>query len=342
MSLFNFAVIGIDHDHIHGQVAAMTDAGCTFAAFYAADDALAVPFAQRYPMARRVADRREILEDASIKLVVSAAVPGDRAEIGLAAMRHGKDYMSDKPGLISLEELAEVRRVQAETKRIYSILYSEHYEQRATVKAGELVQAGAIGQVIHTLGLGPHRIRKDARPPWFFERARYGGILTDIGSHQAEQFLFFTGATSARVLSATVGNRANPDKPGLQDFGDMHFASDHATGYVRVDWFTPDGLPTWGDGRLVLLGTEGTIELRKYVDIAGRPGTDHLFLVDKKGMQHIDCSQVELPYGSQLARDVLDRTETAMTQEHCFAAMELTLKAQAVAEGKMAAGAVAG
>jgi predicted dehydrogenase len=336
MSLFKFAVIGIDHDHIHGQVQAMLDTGCNFAAFHASEDALAIPFGARYPMARRVADRREILEDSAIKLVVSAAVPGDRAEIGLAAMRHGKDYMSDKPGLISLAELAEVRRVQAETKRIYSILYSEHYEQRATVKAGELVREGAIGRVIHTLGLGPHRIRKAARPGWFFERARYGGILTDIGSHQAEQFLFFTGATEARVLSATVGNRANPDKPELQDFGDMHFASADATGYVRVDWFTPDGLPTWGDGRLVLLGTEGTIELRKYIDVAGRPGTDHLFLVDRKGTQHIDCSQVELPYGRQLAHDVLERTETAMSQEHCFRAMQLVLEAQAVAEGKRA------
>lgn len=339
MSLFKFAAIGIDHDHIHGQIRAMMDAGCEFVAFHQADDAQALAFAQRYPMARRVAEAREILEDESIRLVVSSAVNGDRAGIGIAAMRHGKDFMSDKPGVISFEQLAEVRKVQAETGRIYSILYSEHYEQRATVKAGELVQAGAIGKVIHTLGLGPHRIRKDARPAWFFERERYGGILTDIGSHQAEQFLFFTGATEARVLSATVGNRANPDKPGLQDFGDMHFASPEATGYVRVDWFTPDGLPTWGDGRLVLLGTEGTIELRKYVDIAGRPGTDHLFLVDRKGMQHIDCSQVELPYGRQLAHDVLERTETAMSQEHCFRAMELVLTAQAMAEGKMAAAA---
>lgn len=339
MSLFKFAAIGIDHDHIHGQVRAMMDAGCEFAAFYQADDALALPFAERYPMAKRVADRRAILEDPAIRLVVSSAVPGDRAGIGLAAMRHGKDYMSDKPGLISLEELAEVRRVQAETGQIYAILYSEHYEQRATVRAGELVQAGAIGKVIHTLGLGPHRIRKDARPAWFFERARYGGILTDIGSHQAEQFLFFTGATDARVLSATVANRAHPDKPGLQDFGDMHFASAGATGYVRVDWFTPDGLPTWGDGRLVLLGTEATIELRKYVDISGRPGTDHLFLVDGKGMRHIDCSQVDLPFGRQLAHDILERTETAMTQEHCFRAMQLALEAQALAEGKPSAGA---
>ena len=334
MSLFRFAVIGINHDHIHGQVEAMVGAGCEFAGFHAPEDNLANAFLQKWPTAERIEDRRRILEDDSIRLIVSAGIPGDRAAVGLEAMRHGKDYMVDKPGMISLEELAEVRRVQAETKRIYSVLYSEHYAQPSTVKAGELVKQGAIGKVIHTVGLGPHRIRKDQRPPWFFDRSRYGGILTDIGSHQAEQFLFFTGAGSARVKSATVGNRANADKPGLQDFGDMHFETEGATGYVRLDWFTPDGLPTWGDGRLFLLGTEGTIELRKYVDVSGRPGTDHLFLVDRKGMRHIDCASVELPYGRQLARDILDRTETHMTQAHCFRAMELALKAQALAEGK--------
>ena len=335
MALFRFAVIGINHDHIHGQIEAMEGAGCEFAGFHAPEDDLAAAFAAKYPHAPRVLDKRRILEDDSILLILSSGIPGDRAATGLEAMRHGKDYMSDKPGLISLEQLAEVRKVQAETGRIYSILYSEHYAQRATVAAGDLVQAGAIGKVLSTVGLGPHRLRKPHRPDWFFERARYGGILTDIGSHQAEQFLFFTGAAKARVLSATVGNRANPDKPGLQDFGDMHLATDDATGYVRLDWFTPDGLPTWGDGRMTILGTDGYIELRKYVDIAGRPGTDHLFLVDGKGMRHVDCSQSELPFGRQLAFDVLNRTETHMTQAHCFNAMELALTAQAIAEGKL-------
>ncbi len=334
MSLFSFAAIGINHDHIQGQVKAMLGAGCTFKSFYCPDDAMAQAFTEKFPMAERVMDQRRILEDPTIKLVLSSAIPGDRAQIGLEVMRHGKDFMSDKPGLISLEELDEVRRVQAQTKQIYSILYSEHYDQRATIKACDLVKAGAIGEVIHTAGLGPHRIRKDQRPDWFFKRARYGGILTDIGSHQAEQFLYLTGAQDAQILSATVANRAHPDKPELQDFGDMLFATERATGYVRVDWFTPDGLSTWGDGRMFITGTEGTIELRKYIDVAGREGKDHLFLVDRKGMHYFDCTEVEKPFGKQLAFDVLNRTQTHMSQAHCFKAMELALKAQAMAEAK--------
>ncbi len=332
MSALRFAAIGLNHDHIYGQVNVMLRAGAELVAFHAVEDDLAAVFAGRFPQARRVADRREILEDGSIALIVSAAISSERAGLAIEAMRHGKDVMLDKPGMVTLDQLADVKQVQAETRRIVSILYSEHFETASTVKAGELVKAGAIGKVIHTTGLGPHRLRKPTRPDWFFDRKRYGGIITDIASHQCEQFLFFADSLEAEVLSATVSNRANPDTSGLQDYGDFHLRTPDVTGYVRVDWFTPDGLSTWGDGRLFIVGTEGTIELRKYIDVAGRPGTDHLFLTDRKGMQHIDCAGLDLPYGRQLAADIRDRTETAMGQEHCFKAMELALKAQALAE----------
>jgi predicted dehydrogenase len=331
-----FAVIGINHNHIFGQVDALLGAGAEFVSFFAREDELAAPFAERYPQARRVDDARRILENDSIAVVLSAAIPKDRARIGIEAMRRGKDYMVDKPGMITPEELVEVRRVQKETGRIYSIFYSEHFSSRVTNKAGELIRAGAIGKVVNTLGLGPHRLNAPIRPSWFFEREAYGGILTDIASHQCEQFLFFTGAKDAEVTYAMVANRNNPQMPGLQDFGEMTLRTADATGYIRVDWFTPDGLPIWGDGRVMIVGTEGTIEMRKYIDIAGREGKDHLFLVDRTGMRHLDCSNEDLPYGRDFLNDVRDRTETAMGQEHCFKAMELTLRAQALAEASSA------
>jgi predicted dehydrogenase len=263
---------------------------------------------------------------------VSAAIPSERAPLGVRVMRHGKDFMVDKPGITTLEQLAEVRAVQAETKRIYSICYSERFENRATVKAGELVKAGAIGDVIQTIGLGPHRLNAKSRPPWFFEPERYGGILCDIASHQFDQFLFFTGSTKAEVVAAQVGNVHHPQYPGLEDFGDAMVRGDRGAGYVRVDWFTPDGLATWGDGRLTVLGTDGFIEIRKNIDLAGRPGPAHLFLVDRKETRYVDCRDQALPYGAQLVSDVLHRTETAMPQAHCFLATELALRAQKAAQ----------
>jgi len=327
-----FAAIGITHSHIYGQVDTLLREGASFVGFWSDEEDVAVPFAQKFRQAKRVADRRELLDDASIPLILTSAIPAKRAEIAIAAMRAGKDVMSDKPGMTSLDQLVEIKQVQAETRRIFSVCYSEHFETRSTVKAGELVLSGAIGKVVNTVGLGPHALFNNKRAPYFFDRNQYGGILCDIGSHQVEQFLFFTGSSDAQIVSSSVANRAHPDYPGLQDAGDMHLSAATATGYIRVDWFTPNGLGTWGDGRLIIVGTDGYIELRKYIDIAGRPGKDHLFLVDNKGTQYVDCSAVELPYGKQLIADVLNRTETAMPQARCYKAMELALIAQRDAE----------
>ena len=322
------AAIGLNHDHINGQVDAVVRGGGELVSFFAKEADLADAFSKRYPQARLARSEREILEDSSIQLVLSAAIPDERAPLGIEVMRHGKDFMADKPGMTTLEQLAEVRRVQAETRRIYSILYSERHENRATVKAGELVKAGAIGKVIQTVGLGPHRMRPKTRPAWFFEKERYGGILCDIASHQFDQFLFFTGSTKAEVVASQVGNVHHPETPGLEDFGDVMLRGDGGRGYIRVDWFTPDGLNTWGDGRLTILGTDGFIEIRKNVDIGGRPGGNHLFLVDQKETRYLDCQNEPLPYGERLVDDVLNRTETAMPQAHCFLAMELALLAE--------------
>jgi len=328
-----FAAIGLNHGHINGQVDAVRRGGGEIVSFYAKEADLAAAFAQRYPQAKLARGEKEILEDPSIPLIVSASIPNERAPLGIAVMRHGKDVMVDKPGITTLEQLAEVRRVQAETRRIYSICYSERLENRATVRAGHLVKAGAIGKVIQTIGLGPHRMNPRTRPAWFFERERYGGILCDIGSHQFDQFLFFTGSTRAAVVASQAGNVRHPEHPGLEDFGDVMLRGNGGTGYIRVDWFTPDGLSTWGDGRLTVLGTDGFIEIRKNVDIAGRPGGSHLFVVDQKETRYIDSSQEPLPYGERLVDDVLNRTETAMPQAHCFLATELALRAQKDAQG---------
>lgn len=327
-----FAAIGLTHNHIYGQANCLLHAGAEFVAFHEPLDELALPFAEKYPQAKRVTDDRAILEDPSIQMVLTSDVPAKRAAIAITAMRHGKDVMSDKPGMTTFAQLDEIKRVQKETGRIFSVCYSEHFETRSTVKAGELVAAGAIGKVVNTVGLGPHALNNNKRAPYFFQRKEYGGILCDIGSHQVEQFLFFSDTLDAEVVSATVANRGNPQHPGLQDVGDMHLKSATTSGYIRLDWFTPNGLGTWGDGRLTIIGTEGYIELRKYIDIAGRPGKDHLFLVDNKGTQYVDCTNVTLPYGPALIADVLNRTETAMPQARCFKAMELALTAQQMAE----------
>jgi predicted dehydrogenase len=335
-----FAVCGISHDHIYGMIGAVQRGGGILVAAYGQEpDKLAV-FTKRFPDVKMVKSEDEILNDKSIQLVLSSTIPNQRAPLGVRVMEHGKDYLSDKPGVTTLEQLAAVRKTIAATHRIYGIMYSERLEVKAAVKAGELIQAGAIGRVIQTINIAPHQIVQghgDAgggtgRPEWFWNPDQYGGILCDIGSHQVDQFLYYTGSTEAEVVASQIANVAHPDHPRFQDFGDMMLRGDKGLGYVRLDWFTPDGLGTWGDGRLFILGTEGYIEVRKYTDVAVKNSGNNLFIVDGKQARYIDCNNLTLPFGPQFVADIMNRTHIAQDQAQCLLAAELVIKAQQKAQ----------
>ena len=330
-----FAAIGIDHRHIFGMAANLMAEGAEFGGWWTEGEPEPLEgFVKRFPDVPRVDHWQALLDDPSIDLIVISCIPRDRAAHAIAAMAAGKDVMTDKPGCTTMAQLDAIMAMQAKTGRIWSVDFSERFEVPAVTRAAELVAQGAIGRVVQTVGLGPHRLNRATRPDWFFDRAAYGGILTDIASHQIDQFLFFTGAKDAQITLASVANIAHPDDPGLQDFGEIALSAPEGRGYIRVDWFTPDALPTWGDGRLTILGTEGYIELRKYVDVGGRPGTDHLVLVNGDRCEMIDASGAGLPYFARIIADIRDRTETAMPQAHAFTVMRLALQAQAMAEGR--------
>jgi len=327
---FVFAAVSLDHGHIYGMTNGLLEAGGTLKWVYDPDPAKAAAFAKRYPQVQIAEDEQQILQDPEVKLVAGAAVPSERCALGLRVMDHGKDYFTDKCPFTTLDQLEQARKKVAETGLKYAVYYSERLHVESAVHAGDLIKDGAIGRVLQVLGLGPHRLNAPSRPQWFFEKAKYGGILTDIGSHQIEQFLYFAGCRDAEVVSSRVANYNHKEYPELEDFGDANLIGDNgATNYFRVDWFTPDGLSTWGDGRTLILGTEGYIELRKYVDIARDRAGDQLYLVNNEGEFHFSLAgKVGYPFFGQLILDCLNRTENAMTQEHAFKAAELCLIAQ--------------
>ena len=331
---FVFAAAALDHGHINGQCNGLVEAGGTLKWVFDPDPKKVEPFCARYPGIRVARSLDEILDDPEVRMVAAAAVPSERGPLGCRVMEAGKDYFTDKTPFTQLAQLEEARRVVARTGRKYMVYYSERLHVESAGFAGELVAQGAIGRVLQVIGFGPHRLNAPSRPAWFFEHAKYGGILCDIGSHQIEQFLFYTGASDATVTMAEVANYAHKsDYPELEDFGHASLTGDNGTtNYFRVDWFTPDGLGTWGDGRLTILGTEGYIELRKYIDVARDPAGDQVYLVNGRGEKHFRVAgQVGFPYFGQLILDSLNRTENAMTQAHAFKAAELCLKAQAAA-----------
>jgi predicted dehydrogenase len=327
-----FAAIGLDHRHIYHQVDELIGVGAECAGYCpeTSDPRVLDGFRERFPALQPV-ERERLFDDSSIDIVVSAAIPRDRPAIAIRAMRAGKDVMVDKPGATTLDQVAQIEAVARETGRIFSICFSERFVVRACEAAARMVEAREIGKVVQTVGLGPHRLNRAIRPAWFFERAAHGGILTDIGSHQIDQFLFFTGARDAEIVASATANHALADVPDFEDFGEILLRGGGASGFIRVDWFTPDGLGAWGDGRLFLLGTEGYIELRKYIDVAGRKGADHLFISNRAGTRHIDASGEPLTYFRNFLADVRNRTSTAMADGHALTVTRLAIRAQAAA-----------
>lgn len=331
---FVFAAAALDHGHIFGMCNGLLEAGAVLKTVYDPDPVKVAAFRKAYPAVAVASSIEQILEDPDIKLVAAAAVPARRCELGMRVMEAGKDYFTDKAPLTSLDQLAAAKRKVEETGRKYMVYYSERLHVECAVLAEQLIAQDEIGRVVQVIGMGPHRLNPASRPAWFFDKQQYGGILCDIGSHQIEQFLFFTGAQDARVVSSRIANYAHPEFADFDDFGDATLTADNgATQYFRVDWLTPDGLGTWGDGRLFLLGTKGYIELRKYIDVGRTDGTDQLYLVNERTEKHIDArGMTGYPFFGRLVLDCLNRTENAMTQHHAFKTAELCIRAQIQAQ----------
>ena len=330
---FVFAAVSLEHGHIYGQCQGLTEAGGECRYVWDPDPAKVEKFREKFPSAEALRSLDEVLEKPEVHLVAAAAIPSDRGPLGCRVMQAGKDYFTDKTPFTTVAQLEQARATTASTGRKYMVYYSERLHAEASVRAGQLIEQGAVGRVVQVISLAPHRSNPSTRPAWFWSREKCGGILTDIGSHQFEQFLAYTGAKSARVVHAAVANYHHKEHPEFEDWGQANLIADNgATNYVRVDWLNPQGLRTWGDGRTFILGTEGYIEVRKYLNVGAEMEGDHLFLVDDKGEHHIRCAgQVGYPFFGQLILDCLNRTENAMTQEHAFRAAELALQAQAAA-----------
>lgn len=326
-----FAAIGLDHRHVYDLTAGLLAAGAVCAGHdpETSDPRVLAGFRKRFPDVPAV-PRERLLDDPSVDFVVLAAVPRDRATLAIEAMRRGKDVMVDKPGVTTAVQLAAVEAAVRETGRIWSVALGR-LTSPAVQAALAVARSGELGRLVSLTSLAPHRLNRALRPSWFFDREAYGGIINDIGVHAIDQFLAFADAEDAAIAGSTIGCFGT-DPPGFEDFAEITLRSATMTGTMRLDWFTPDGLPDWGDGRLFLVGTEGTLELRKNLDIEGRAGGDHMFVANRERTRYQDCSTLPVTYYRDFLDDVRERSDRIMDGGKVFSVCRLALRCQAVAE----------
>jgi predicted dehydrogenase len=329
--MHRFAAIGLDHRHVYDLTAGLLAAGATCVGHdpETSDPRVLAGFRKRFPDVPAVT-RDRLLDDPSVDFIVLAAVPRDRAGLAIKAMQRGKDVMVDKPGVTTLDQLASVEAIVRETGRIWSVALGR-LTSPAVQAALAVARSGELGRLVSLTSLAPHRLNRALRPAWFFEQEAYGGIITDIGVHSIDQFLAFADATEATIAASTIGMFGTPPD-GFEDFAEVTMRSGTMTGTMRMDWFTPDGLPDWGDGRLFLVGTQGTLELRKNLDIEGRAGGDHLFVANRERTRYQDCSLLPVTYYSDFLADLRDRKGRTLDGGRVFSACRLALQCQARAE----------
>ena len=329
-------LIGIEHLHVFEMVDGLVNAGAATICHSAADG----PLTSMYEGWRTDSERRSVygvLGDDSLDLVVLADVPAERGHLAADALVAGRHVLTAKPAVTSPDELDAIDDAVRSSGRRWWVFFSERLCNRAITEAIRLVHAGAIGELVAVAGAAPHTLAADSRPGWFFDRDRSGGILVDLAAHQADQLLAVAGPGSTEVLAATVANVATPTHPGFQDLGRMSLRHTTADGRVvlsdhHVDWLSPAGLGTWGDVRLTLTGTTGSIEVRSNIDVAGAPGGEHLIIVDADSARRVDCSDVRIDWAQRLRADIELGTDSFMDHDHTVAACRLALAAQAHAE----------
>ena len=308
--LFRFSVIGLDHGHIYAMTNGLLEAGATLRQVYDPDVKKVEAFLARYPQALKAESEEEILAS-EIDLVASAIRPDLRGTLAVRAMEAGKNCFVDKPGFLALEDLDRIRETRDRTGKKYYIYFGERVHVEGAVCAEELIRNGSVGRVLNVTNLAPHRLNPSSRPAWFWD------ILT------------YSGSKTAKVVYAEMKNFANPEHPEFFDYGDCMLEGDSgASCFFKVDWFTPDGMGAWGDGRTFVTGTDGCIEIRKYIDVGRSPDADHVYFTDAEGEHLIEAhGKYGFPYFGNIILDCINNTDFAIEPEKTLEAMRIAIEA---------------
>ncbi|WP_410790172.1 Gfo/Idh/MocA family protein [Kribbella sp. C-35] len=256
-------------------------------------------------------DHQQMLREVEPEVVMVAGIYGDRGQVVVDALNAGCHVIADKPLCTTLEDLDAIAEAADRTGRHVTLLLEKRYYP---VTLAALGIADRLGTIHGVTSSGPHKLNRPTRPAWFFERARYGGLLNDLAVHDIDAALLFTGLTSGIVSGSIVDS----------SYGVATLSGPGAVITAGVDWMNPAGSPVHGDYRMKLVGTEGTAELLW--------ARNRLVLTTTDLAPH----DVPLPAGHRPAELVLKAlaagNEPDITTERGLLATRLALLAQRSAE----------
>lgn len=316
------AIIGAAHPHVDYVLDELTRADradFVLVGVQDSDRAVAEHHAARFGVPAY--DRTEDLLAEGVDIAVIAGVYGARGSDVVAALRAGAHVLADKPLCTTLDELDEIEAVAAEVGRTVNLLLEKRgYPE--TLAALDVVRAGELGDIVGVTSSGPHKLNRDQRPAWFFDRAQYGGILADLSVHDLDAALLFAPADEGVVRGAVSAPLDGAE--GFTRYGAATLTTPNTVVSAEVSWLTPQASDVHGDYRLRLIGTRGTAEIfwaRGRVEVT----------TEDRATRDLD-----LPPGLRPAEEALDafaagRTPAVGTRDS-LAATRLALLAQESAD----------
>ncbi len=327
-----FAVIGINHGHIYGQVEGLLTVPGSQCAGVAVDQPhLLEEFSRRFPQIP-IRTRESILNDATVDLIASASINSDRGPLAVEVLSRGKHFFVDKPPLTDLAQLEPLRRAIATSGKLFFVYYSERLSNPFDQQAKTIYQQGGIGELVHLMGLGPHKLNADIRPDWIWNPRQYGGVINDLLSHQVDWFCWFTDQ-KIRQFSSRLGQFGAAAGREFDDFGDVMVTAENGiTGYFRADWFTPEKSPVWGDVRGLIVGTRGTIEIRRIINLGAvdtpASGPCMILTNDQSGPTRIPAGNQPLAWPQHIASSLRTGKNQLNDPEMVLHVIETTLRMQ--------------
>ncbi|MGQ9632259.1 MAG: Gfo/Idh/MocA family protein [bacterium] len=323
-----FGIIGCQHGHIAQFIDEMLAIpGTEFLGIVEDDPWLAESLSRRYDVP--LLERREDLLNLGVELVGSSARNDLKADLICYCLGRGLHVMVDKPLVITLGDLGRVMSAVEGSRAQLGLMLTERFNP-PIAHLKNLIDRGELGRIVHFTILKPHKIVASTRPPWHFVKSQNGGIIADLAIHDVDLLRWYLGC-EVKSFHAYESQYTLLDKPAFSDNAEIFLIMENgATAFLRPDWLMPDAYPTWGDGRIFCVGTEGCAEIRTTGDpFAGTPG-ELIVTTNKSAPRKITPD----PVGRNLAQDFIDRIEgrgiCLLTHSEIFKSTETTLR---IAEG---------